>query len=86
MSGHEFVEHVHQIIGGDGALDVHRQALAGEDVLDVEQLRLLVVSRLVELEVHRPDGVGADRTHGPDVHAQSAQGLLALAIGNFQAL
>jgi hypothetical protein len=33
-SGHEFVEHVHQIISGDGPLDVHRQAFAGEDVLN----------------------------------------------------
>ena len=48
--------------------------------------KLTSVSRLVELEVHGPDRVGADRTHGPDVDAESVKRLLALAIGNFQAL
>ncbi len=85
VSGDELVEHVHQIIGGDGALDVHRQALAREDVLDVERLELTSVPRLVELKVHGLDRVGADRRHRANVHAQSAQGLLALLIGNFQA-
>ena len=84
--GDELVEHVHQIIGGDGALDVHRQALAREDVLDVEQLELASVSRLVELEVYRPDRVGANGRHGPHVHTESAQRLLALAVGDLQAL
>ena len=46
----QLVEHVHQIIGDYGALDVHRQALTREDVLDIEQLELTAVSLLVELE------------------------------------
>jgi hypothetical protein len=31
----EAIEHGHQIVGGDGTLDLDSQALSGEDVLDV---------------------------------------------------
>ena len=86
MFDHEIVEHVYQIISGDGTCNVHRQALPSEDVLDVEQFQLLAVSRLIKLEVHCPDGIGFDWAHRPDVHTESAQRLLAFSIGNLQAL
>ena len=86
MFGDETVQHGHQVVGGEGTLDLDDQALAGEDVLDVEELELFALTGLAELEVHRPDGVRSNGAHGPDVNAQSAKGLLALAIRDLKAL
>jgi len=76
--GDESIQHLGQIVGGDGSFDFNGEALSGEDVDDVEQFERLAISSLIKLEVHRPDGVGADRTHGTHVGPDAAQGLLRL--------
>ncbi len=48
-------------VGIDGAIDLDREALAGELVDHVEHLQGAAVGGGVELEVHRPDHVRSDR-------------------------
>ena len=86
--GYESVQHGHQAVGGDRASrdSVHRQAITGEDVWEVDQLGLTPVSLLKELELCGPNRVGADGCHGAHLHAEPAQALPALAVGHLQAL
>jgi len=84
--GGQLVQPVDDVVGGDGASDVDGEALSRELVDDVEQLHGAQVARLVELEVHRPDDVRRDGTHGSDDHTNAGEALLLLAIGDFQAL
>jgi hypothetical protein len=81
---HGFVKQARYVVDGDRAFGLHGKTLPGDDVLDVEQLQLPAVTGLVDLEVHGPNDVGSNRAHGPDVHPQPAQRLLALAIGDLQ--
>ena len=55
----ELVQPVDDVVGGDGSSNVNGQAHPGELVDDVEQFDDAQVTRLVELEVHGPDDVGA---------------------------
>jgi hypothetical protein len=48
-----------QVISGAGAGHAHREGLAGVLIDDVGQLQPASISGLVELEVDRPDLVGA---------------------------
>ena len=76
----------HDPVGVDGAIDHDGWALPGELVDDVEQLECAVVLGRVELEVEGPQGVSGDEAHGADRDTDAPHGLLALAIGDFQAL
>src|SRR5918993_1147470 len=72
-------------VGVDGAIDDDRRALARVLVDDVEQLEGAAVDGDVELEVHRPQSVRADRAHRPDVGADPGEPLLAALVGHLQA-
>lgn len=54
------------LIGVDGMLDVHLETLSGAFVDDVQQLDLFAVDGAVELEIHCPQRVRANRAHPPD--------------------
>ena len=54
-----------------------REAFAGELVDHVEHLDRASVGEGVKLEVEHPEHVRADRTHRPDMHANTRQSLLA---------
>jgi len=49
------------LIGGDAAGGVHDQRLAGELIDDVQQLQDVPVGGVIELEIERPDVVGAPK-------------------------
>jgi hypothetical protein len=68
------------------AVDLDRQAFAGELVDHVEHLEGASVDGGVELEVERPQHVRSDRAHRPDMHADPGQALLALLLWDTQAL
>src|SRR5439155_1255046 len=57
--GGQALEHRDGLIGGDAAVDVHRQRLAGVLVDDVEQPQRAAVGGLVVLEVKRPHVIRA---------------------------
>ena len=59
--GDETVEGGDDVVGVDAAVDVGGEGLAGELVDDVQQLQGLAVGGDIELEVHRPQRVGANR-------------------------
>ena len=63
-------------VGVDGAIHDDGWALAGELVDDVEQLQGAAVDGDVELEVHRPQSVRADRAHRPDMGADPVRRFL----------
>ena len=84
--GHEAIEQTRHVLSGDRALDLNGQALARELIDHFEKFERLAITRLVELKVERPHDVGRDGDHGPHVGAHAAKGLLALAVGDFQAL
>ena len=56
--GDQVDEHRHDLIGGAGPPDPHRQRFAGVLVHDVQRLEPAAVGGLVELEVQRPYLVG----------------------------
>jgi hypothetical protein len=58
-SGHQPGQDLDQVIGGAGAAHPHGQGFAGVLVDEVGQLHPPPISGLIELEVDRPDLVGA---------------------------
>src|SRR5215217_8013546 len=83
LSG-EAVEEGDDGVGVDRSVDDDGWALAGVFVDDVEQLDGAAVDGDVELEVERPQGVGADRAHRPDMGADAGEALLATLVGHLQ--
>ena len=57
----ELIQDGDDAVGVDAAIHVDRQGFAGELVDDVEHLQGAAIGGGVELKVHRPDDVRADR-------------------------
>ena len=75
--GDDPVENPDDVVGVDGAVDLDGEAFAGELVDYLERLQSVTIHGGVELEDERPQGVGSDRAHRPDVGADPGQALLA---------
>ena len=78
--GGEFVECGGDLIGVDGTIDFDREGFAGEFVDDVEELDLAAIRGGVELEVHGPHDVGADRAHRTDIGADAGETFFVAAL------
>jgi len=72
----DLVENGNDVVGVDRAVGLRGERLAGELVDDVQDLQVSPVSRLVELEVGRPEHVRSDRTHLTDQLSDASKRLL----------
>jgi len=80
VHGDEPVQHLHEVITGDGAFNLDRQRGFGELISNRENLQYPPVGGLVEREISRPHMVGELRVQpvpgsggGPDAGAFAAR-------------